>query len=235
MLIFLDIETSGLESNDRIISIGIVYANHTHYELVKPPKRKISTAAMAVHHITNEVIKSKKQFKDSKSKRLLERLNCEENTFVMHNMSFVNDYFSREKFYIEAQCIDTCRCARHLLKENESYALAFLRYDLGLYKEEKMFFTAYNVEIEPHNALSDALHVKMVYNYLLTLGDAKMLALLSYEKVLLQTFSFGKYKDRYIEEISMIDRGYLEWMLHNMQEVDEDLYYSLEYYLGGSF
>ena len=47
----------------------------------------------------------------------------------------------------------------------------------------------------------------------------------------MQKFEFGKYSGRYIEEISMCDRGYLEWMLGNIMDLDEDLRYSIEYNL----
>jgi len=47
----------------------------------------------------------------------------------------------------------------------------------------------------------------------------------------MQKFNFGKYEGRYIEEISICDRGYLEWMLMNILDLDEDLRYSINYYL----
>jgi len=49
--------------------------------------------------------------------------------------------------------------------------------------------------------------------------------------VLIQKLDFGKYSGRYIEEITMCDRGYLEWMLSNIADLDEDLRYSIERYL----
>jgi len=54
---------------------------------------------------------------------------------------------------------------------------------------------------------------------------------LSFKNVLIQKFGFGKYSGRYIDEISMCDRGYLEWMLGNISDLDEDLRYSIQHYL----
>jgi uncharacterized protein (DUF3820 family) len=71
----------------------------------------------------------------------------------------------------------------------------------------------------------------MVHEYLKTLADDERLIELTRTAVVMQKFTFGKYKGRYIEEIAMQDRGYLEWMLHNIHD-DEDLHYTVEYYLG---
>jgi uncharacterized protein (DUF3820 family) len=56
------------------------------------------------------------------------------------------------------------------------------------------------------------------------------LAELTNTPVLMHYFKFGKYKERLIEEIAREDRGYLLWMRKNL-ELDEDLSYTLEYYL----
>lgn len=58
----------------------------------------------------------------------------------------------------------------------------------------------------------------------------KKLAELTQTPVLMKTFKFGKYKDREIEEICKADKGYINWMQNNM-DLDEDMRYTLEYYL----
>ncbi|MCK4875125.1 MAG: 3'-5' exonuclease, partial [Sulfurimonas sp.] len=73
-----------------------------------------------------------------------------------------------------------------------------------------------------------------LYKYLLEIKSHDELVELSFKNVLIQKFEFGKYSGRYIEEISMLDRGYLEWMLGNIIDLDEDLRYSVEYYLQGN-
>jgi len=235
MLIFLDLETTGLESDDRVISIGLIYEDTLHYERISPAKKKIQIDAMVVHHITNEMLKDAPIFENSNTKVLLDSINTKSNTIISHNVGFDSMMLTREGFEFKGEYIDTLRCTRHLLKENDSHALQYLRYDLELYKQEQVYFKNNGVTIQPHHALSDALHVKMLYNYLLGLSDEKTLKLLSNQRVLIEKFSFGKHKDKYIEEVSMNDRGYLEWMLHTMSDLDEDLRYSIEYYLGGHF
>jgi DNA polymerase-3 subunit epsilon/exodeoxyribonuclease X len=56
---------------------------------------------------------------------------------------------------------------------------------------------------------------------------------LSFEKVLISKFSFGKYKGKYIEEICLNDNSYIQWLLGSATELDEDMRYSLNYYLKG--
>jgi DNA polymerase-3 subunit epsilon/exodeoxyribonuclease X len=110
------------------------------------------------------------------------------------------------------------------MPECEEFSLQFLRYELKLYKQE-------NEKITPHDALSDARVTKLLYETLLELAPKEKLEELTMQNVLMQKFEFGKYAGRYIEEISMIDRGYLDWMLHNIMDLDEDLRYSIKYYL----
>jgi len=131
----------------------------------------------------------------------------------------------RSGFKFLGEVIDTLRVTKHLVGECEQFSLQFLRYELKLYKKEKE-------HLDAHHALSDAKIVKNLYEYLLDIQTKEKLAELSFKNVLLTKFEFGKYSGRYIEEISMCDRGYLEWMLGNIIDLDEDLRYSIEYYLG---
>jgi hypothetical protein len=57
-----------------------------------------------------------------------------------------------------------------------------------------------------------------------------ILAKLTITPVLLNIFKFGKYKDRFIEDIAREDLKYIEWMRKNL-EFDEDMRYTLDYYL----
>ena len=57
---------------------------------------------------------------------------------------------------------------------------------------------------------------------------------ISSRPTLFKLFTFGKYKDKKIEEVIKTDRGYLQWMLDRKLEEggqDEDWIHTLEYYL----
>ncbi|EDZ63717.1 exonuclease [Sulfurimonas gotlandica GD1] len=227
MLIFLDVETTGLEEIDRVCSIGIVWSedgeNRTIYELVNEGK-KIPSLASSINHITNEMLKGKPKFQESEAYKLLTQHNNEDTTIVGHNIKFDLAMLKKSGFNFIGEIIDTLRVTKHLVSECEQFSLQFLRYELKLYKEEKELLQA-------HHALSDATIAKNLYEYLLEIQPKEKLAKLSFENVLLSKFGFGKYNGRYIEEICMCDRGYLDWMLANILDLDEDLRYSIEYYL----
>lgn len=229
MLIFIDLETTGLEAEDRIVSVGIVYdeENKTQdkYELINEGK-KIPPKASSIHHVTNEMIKGKTSFIESEICKFLQEYNNVENTLVAHNIKFDLEKLASSGFVWRGGVIDTLRVSKHLIPECEFYALQVLRYELKLYKLENEKNTA-------HHALDDAKSVKLLYEYLEDMATCEEMQNLSFKNVLVQKLEFGKYAGRYLEEIASIDRAYLEWMLHNILDLDEDLRYSINYYLEG--
>lgn len=64
MLIFTDVESTGLEENDRLCSVGVLHEDEVRYGLFNEGK-KIPPLASSIHHITNEMIKDKAAFKES--------------------------------------------------------------------------------------------------------------------------------------------------------------------------
>ncbi|MCD4667531.1 MAG: 3'-5' exonuclease [Sulfurimonas sp.] len=235
MLIFLDTETTGLEITDKICSLGLIAVDGdiiiSKYELVNEGK-KISPKASSINHITNEMIKDKPTLIDSDIFKFLQKYNSPETTIIGHNINFDMQKLLACGFIFKGSLIDTLRVTKHLIPECEGFGLQLLRYELKLYRDEIKESLACGIEgdVVSHNALSDALIVKLLYGCLLEISPhAKMLEL-SFKNVLLEKFEFGKYSGRYIEEIGMCDRGYLEWML-SIQDLDEDLRYSLNYYL----
>lgn len=226
MLIFLDLETTGLDLEDKVCSIGIIAMENAEviskYELVNEGK-KIPSKASSIHHITNEMIREKPKLPDTQIYQFLCENNSQDTIIVGHNVNFDMQKLKAAGFEYKGSVIDTLRVARHLIPECESYALQFLRYELKLYKNEE-------AEVIPHHALDDAFVLKSLYDYLLETATKEKMCELSFKNVLIEKFGFGKYAGRYIEEISLCDRGYLQWMLSQV-DLDEDLAYSLKYYL----
>jgi DNA polymerase-3 subunit epsilon/exodeoxyribonuclease X len=230
MLVFLDTETTGLELSDRICSIGFVSDDDMHYELINPLK-KVPPSACAIHHITNEMLKDAPVFTLSQTQSKLNELNTIENILVSHNAPFDLVMLQKEGITWQGGIIDTLKCAKALMDDLDGYGLQFLRYELRLYRNELEFFGEYGVDIFPHHALSDALHVKMIYSYLLEMADEEELINLSQSRLLLSKLPFGKYAKKRIETIALKDPMYLKWMLESLMDMDEDLRYSIEYYL----
>lgn len=227
MLIFLDVETTGLEEDDKIVSLGLIavedYQTEYMYDLVNEGK-KIPAIASSVNHITTEMIKDKPELKLTQAYQFLEKNNSEDTVIVGHNVKFDLDKLRAAGFEFVGEVIDTLRVTKHLIQECEFFSLQFLRYELKLYRGE-------DKDIVPHNALSDAKIVRLLYRYLEEMTTQSEMIELSLKNVLLQKFEFGKHKGRYIEDVAMNDRGYLEWMLANLSDLDEDLRYSISYYL----
>ncbi len=232
MLIFFDTETTGLEINDRLCAIGLIDGDAVHYELINPLK-KIPPAASAIHHITNEMVKDSPVFAVSKSYEKLSELNTPQTVMVSHNAPFDLAMLQKEGVTWQGSVIDTLKCSKALMDDLEGYSLQFLRYELRLYRTEDEFFNDYGVDITPHHPLSDALHAKMIYEYLLDLADEKSLIEMSQSRLLLKRLPFGKYAKKRIESIALKDAAYLKWMLDSLMDMDEDLRYSIEYYLRG--
>ena len=225
MILFLDLETTGLESSDKIVSIALLGEDLEVYELVNNGK-KIPPLASSINHITNEMIKDKPKLEDTKAYEILQVNNNKNTTIIGHNIKFDLEKLSENGFFFEGNAIDTLRVTKHLIPECEFFSLQFLRYELKLYRQEEKTLVA-------HNALDDVKVIKFLYEYLLDIESSKKMIELSTKNVLMQKLNFGKHNSKYIEDIAINDRLYLEWILLNIQDLDEDLKYSINYFLRG--
>lgn len=236
--ILLDTETTGGGEEDRICQLGYFLLDgsscQVHEDFCKPPL-PISFGAMSVHGITNEFIEDKPPYEDVKSAHLLNDLNRLENIMIIHNAPFDLGMLKKEGFVWKGQLIDTLRCVRHLLPDLESHALQYLRYALGFYKTEKMEADKLGVTINAHDAIGDVLILKMLTSHLVGLVNRDMneLVRLTQTPILIKNFRFGKYKDQPIAEVASKDRGYIEWMLREMKDMDDDLRFTLTQAIGG--
>jgi len=233
MLIYIDLETSGLESDDVICSIAVLHKKEFLYTLVNEGK-KIQPSASVVHHITNEMIASEKSFMSTSVHTFLKQYNNTESTLIMHNTTLNLQKLSVAGFVWQGDVIDTCKVTKHLIPECELFSLAFLFYELKLYKQEQSIKETFGIKdaLCAKKALYGVLMVHLLFDYLLDYATVDTMKKLTFENVLLEKFTFGKYKGKYIEDIVLNDRTYAEWMLH-LPDIDEDLQYSLEYYLRG--
>lgn len=233
MLIYIDVETTGLEKNDRICALGMIVfdENITAYEeLIKPPK-KVRPEASAKHQLTDEMLHDKKDFQSSFIQTVLQRYNNEETIFVGHNIGFDLSMLAKEGFVCKGSIIDTLKCSRALMQECEQFSLQYLRYELKLYHDELCLAKELGIALRAHSVLSDALHVRLLHQYLNAMADDRKLQELSTSPILLQKLNFGKYKGHFIEEIALNDRAYLLWLLKSVETLDEDMRYSIEYQL----
>ncbi len=230
--VILDTETTGAEEKDRICQLAFIVSAQTlvgsvteevYEDLCKPPL-SISFGAMAVHHITNEMVEKKPLCSETKAYRRLEELNRPENIMVIQNAPFDLGMLEKEGFVLKMELIDTLRCLRHLYPELESHGLQYVRYAFGIYRSEKEEAKSLGLKIRAHDALGDVLVLKLLLDLLLAEHSAKELVELTRKPITYKIFTFGKYRGEEISEVARKDPGYLEWMLSREGEegLDED-------------
>ena len=237
--ILFDTETTGNQKEDRIIQVGAMIVD-TNGEVevfnelcstVLPIKKE----AMAIHGITPDLIEGKTVFAETNFYKTLQSLNNQENFLIAHNMPFDMGMMEKEGFISQIRIIDTLRVAKHLLPEQKSKALQYLRYALELYKEEQAEADKYNITIKAHDAIGDVLVMKLLLSKLVSLTKEKFPDANPMEKmeeltktpILIETFTFGKHKGKKISDIYDSDRGYIDWMQKNM-DLDVDMKYTLD-------
>lgn len=231
-LIFLDTETTGNEiGTDRLCQVCFKVGEAIHTEYFKPPL-PMSVKSMSITHITNEMLTDKPAFAESTMSVELQKL-LNDGVLVAHNAKFDIAMLEAEGISVPKN-ICTLRVARYLDKESAipEYNLQYLRYYLKL-----------DIEGTAHNAEDDvkvlhALFLRLVTKMIAEEGTeeaaiAKMVEVSS-QPSLFSRFNFGKHKDKTIEDVLRVDRGYLEWLLKTKLENpdnEEDWIHTLHYYL----
>lgn len=231
-LIFLDTETTGNDvAKDRLSQVCYETSAGIFNGFFKPPV-PMSVKAMSITHITNKILEDKDPFQGSAMKKDLEVL-LKDGVLVAHNAKFDKAILESEGV-IAPKFICTLRVARYLDPDNAiaEYNLQFLRYHFDL-----------EIEANAHDAEGDVKVLRAVFNKLLSeikkegLSDdeaiEKMIKISSTPSIF-KKFNFGKYKDKNIEEVVKIDKGYLQWLLNqklNDGAADEDWIHTLQIYL----
>ncbi|MDH4945279.1 exonuclease domain-containing protein [Sulfurimonas sp. C5] len=220
MLVFLDFKATGNELDDKICAVSVLSGEDYFTELINEGK-KITPEASAYHHISNQHIKEKGTFLHSKIYQFLQELD-DKSVVVVHDYEFIRNLLEPFGVGIAGQIIDTKRIAKHIISDIDRFDLQYLRYELQLSDENEPIY----------KPLEDVVMIKSLFDYLLESISQEQMFELSFQNVLLQKFSFGKYNGKYIEEIVHSDPQYLHWML-SLENLDADLRYSIEYYLQG--
>jgi exodeoxyribonuclease X len=236
-IIILDTETIGLKKEqDRICELAfLVHTEDDGWEAfsdLASNDEKISSNAMAIHHITHEMVEDALPLKRTEAFQMLVKLNHPDNIMVIQNAPFDLGVLANHDFFWQGQVVDTLVCAKHLLS-TQRHALQFLRYELGLYKHEKLIADAMEVKIEAHRALGDVIVTKLLLSHLLDHVDQNMDALLelSNQPALLKSIGFGKYRGQSFESAVPADRDYFLWCLNSFDKLSKDARNTIQYYL----
>lgn len=241
--ILFDTETTGTAESDRIIQVGaMVVHSRDEIEVIDElcsTEVPISLEAMEIHNITPDVIENQPPYAALTFSKTLEKYNSKENYLIAHNIQFDLTMIEKEGFKNHYKCIDTLRCAKHLLPDMPYHRLQYLRYALELYTTEGAEADKLGITIKAHDAIGDVLVMKLLLSKLVVLAKTQFpenknpmetLVELTQTPVLMKTFKFGKHKGKEVAQVVNEDRGYLTWMRGNM-DLDEDMQFTLDYYL----
>ena len=236
-LVLFDTETTGFTDDSKIIQLAFIYQDkdvtNIYSDYINPENVKISTKAMSVHHITPDMVQNSSIFEESDIVKKFISFNTDKNVLIAHNINFDLNMIQKEQITWLGPIICTLRCARHIFKDLESYSLQYLRYELGLYKEEQDFLASLDSckNLQPHDAVFDVIITRLLLRRLLHEVNGSVIKLieLTQTPVFINKMRFGKYAG---EELVNIDPGYLRWLLYNHSDLDSDLKYSIRRVLG---
>lgn len=239
--VLLDTETTGAGELDRIIQLGYMVLRpgqevevHNTFCSAEVP---IAYAAMEVHHITPEMLEGAPLCTETDAFARLVGLNNAENYMIIHNAPFDLGMLEKEGFSNKMQLIDTLRCARHVFDDEEAHRLQFFRYKMGLYKEEPAEAKKLGIRIKAHDAIGDVLTLKLFLSKLRERVQErfpqsnpvdKMVELTKEPVFFKGPMRFGKHKGKTLFEIAADDRSYLQWMVEKMENLDDDMRYSIK-------
>lgn len=226
--IFLDTETTGLLDEDRLVEVGYRPAGHPSISQRFKAELPVKFGAMAVNHISNTMLKDCERFEGSDMQATLKKFADEGYILVAHNAPFDIKMLEKDGVFFK-NYIDTKKMSHALDpdEEMESHRLQYLRYYHGVELPHAEAHTA-----EGDIAVLEAVFHKL--NELLGNKTPEELMEMSRLPVLHTKFKFGKYNGNSIESVASINPGYLEWMLEqkkNSDQNEEDWIYTLEHYL----
>jgi DNA polymerase III epsilon subunit-like protein len=224
MFIYIDTETTDSGPADRLCQIAFKTEDGLTVNELFNPGMPISIDAMAVHHITNEMVQDKPSFRGSNAwNQLRDLVKSESNVMVAHNAAFDVEMLRKEGIKPKKVAC-TFKLARYFDKDGviPRYGLQYLRYYLKL-----------NVDATAHTALGDILVLEAIFQQIHAqaveeFGDdavAKIIEV-SNKPVLYHRMPFGKHKGLKMKEVPA---DYLKWLAKT--DLDEDLRYTVEHYL----
>ena len=233
--IYLDTETTGIETNDRLYQVAYKTSNETLDEKFKPPV-PISHVSSSITHVTNKDVALKLPFAGSTTEAKLKDLAEKDYILIAHNAQFDLGMLSKEGINFKRH-ICTLKLARHIDDGTMvNHQLQYLRYyyeldiDLG--------------GLAPHDALADIIVLEQVFKklarsiqdkYSLNKSQTieKMLDI-SMKPQLLVKINTKKHPNSLIADVAKKDPQYLIWLLGEKMkkpEGEEDWIYTLNHYL----
>lgn len=235
-IIILDTETTGMSENDRICQLSFLVCNEEleieaiYNDLCTPPL-PIGFEAMAIHHITPEMLEGKSPCQLTLAFSALRELNHPSNLLVIQNAAFDLGMLEKEGFVSQMQLVDTFRILRtYYSNDGTSSSLQYKRYQWGLYKQEKALCDKLGIQLFAHDALSDVIVLKSLFEKLSEEHSLPKMILACAAPIILEYIPYGKHKGKRFKEVAKEARGDLHYMLKS-EHLDQDVKASLEHAL----
>lgn len=211
----IDFETTGIPTEadpHAIVEIG--WCDLIDAEIGQPeavlcnPGRPIPHEAMAVHHITDDMVADA-----AGNVGLL----GEPDYFAAHNADYERQFFDPGVPYI---C--TYKVALRLWPDAPSHSLQFLRYHLGLDADAE-------VASPPHRAGPDAYLCAVLMNRIMEVNRHRLEDMVRWSAgpALLPRINFGKHKGAKWDEVPI---DYLDWIV-NKSDLDRDVKANAKHHL----
>lgn len=235
-IIVLDTETTGAGEKDRICQLSFLVLNEeleieeVYNDMCTPPV-PISYEAMAIHHITPEMLEHTPSCTQTRAYKRLMELNLPTNLMVIQNAAFDLGMLSKEGFALQMNLIDTFRILRaYYPLDGTSFSLQYKRYQWGLYRHEAPLAKKLGITINAHDALGDVIVLKLLFEKLCEEHSVPNMIVVCLEPIILSHIPYGKHKGKKFVDVAKTDRQDLHYML-NSNGLDEDMKASLTHAL----
>ena len=233
-IVAFDIETTGLDKKkDHIIQISMIKFNPETYEIletynsyIKPVgSYSISIPAYMKHKIKPEFLIDKPTIKDIADDIVNFFEDCDVLTY--NGNSFDIPFLNIELGHAGKHIDFTCRnCYDSFLTEKSRYPTTLE----GIF-EKYMGKTMEDANLNAHDALSD-IHATMAIfkmqndeekvDPVKIYGDSGMVKDMVIEGKTMQCFAYGKYRAIPVALVAKFDKTYLQWVISNKCDVDND-------------
>lgn len=224
-VVFIDTETTGTDPEvDQVVEIGALVVTFQKGEtptilpvetLIKPTIT-IGPQAMAIHHITNEMVADAPAYEDVIGLFKGADIYCAHN--AKFDMQFLPDLCDKP-------WICTLKCAYEAFTEDcPGYSNQVLSYWLNVERPPAAAGAL------PHRALYDTYCSYGIFREIAKLGwSFKQMIEVSGRPRLLREFGFGKHKN---EPIETVPQSYFDWIINKSDFDDEDVLHTARHHLG---
>jgi len=215
-IIFLDTETTDVKPESHAIQIAMKEMGKPTQTYYHKPPCPISFSAMAVHHITEEMVADQAPL----SGEIADKYNSylDGKIVVCHNQEFDRNILLNDKVKF-GDGICTLKVARKLYPDMEQHKLQYLCYAMGI-----------RVPANAHDAGGDVEVLEALFMKMMEETTIDRMLEISKLPTLLSSFYFGKFRGRKIEDVIKTDCDYIRWLLAQTS-LDKDVRYSLNYYM----